>query len=131
MAGLVDGDPSAFVGVVAHVLGNPDLGDQLRRQHIAGRHRRAPVSERDDQGLVEQLLDPDRGVARAEIGDQLCVDAVLVVLAVEVVLRDLEAIRLRRQGEADRSIESSGSQQRSVEVGRPVRGGDDEDVGHR
>ena len=92
MAGLVNRDASTLVRVIADLLGDSNLGDQLSLQHVAGLHRRATGQQRDDQRLVEQFLDADQGVASGQIGDEAGGDLDVVVLASEVVRGDLNAV---------------------------------------
>ena len=61
---FVDGDAATLLGLVADVLGEADLGDQLRLDEIFDVERLAPVAKGDDQRLVEQPLDAHRAVAR-------------------------------------------------------------------
>ena len=70
MAGFVDGDAAALVGLIADILGETDLGDQLGFDEILEVECLAPVAQRDDQRLVEQPLDAHRRVARGAIGDR-------------------------------------------------------------
>ena len=70
VAGLVDGDAAPLVGVVAHLVSDADLGDELCLQHVAHGHARALVPQGDDQRLVEQLLDAHRRVTGGEVGDE-------------------------------------------------------------
>ena len=44
VAGLVDRDATTLVGVVAHLVGDADLGDQLGLEHVGDVHRRAARS---------------------------------------------------------------------------------------
>ena len=74
MTGLVHGDPTALVGLVADVLGETDLDDHLRLDEVFDGQRPSPAAEGDDQCLVEQPLDANRAVAGGAIGDDDGVD---------------------------------------------------------
>jgi hypothetical protein len=70
----MDGDSATLVGLIADVLGEPDLHDQLRFDEILEVELLAPVAQSNNQRLVEQPLDAHRRVTRSAIGNGDSVD---------------------------------------------------------
>ena len=120
-----------FVGVLDRLL-QTDLLGHLRLLNVGPVHGHASVAQRPHEALVEDVLDHHRRVSerhcREGLASLLFVELRHVRLAIEVVVDDVAAARSTREVEVDRTVETPGTQERGVEIGRAVRRRDEKDV---
>src|SRR5215211_7084273 len=125
--GLVGGDLDLLLLVVLDGLLEPDLIRELRRPDVLPRERVPALLQREDERLVDDVLDAGRGVADRRLGELLEV-YVLVVHLLEVVVRYVLAALPVRQPHVQPPVEAARPKERRVEGVGPVRRPDDQDV---
>ncbi len=120
-----------LVGVDDRLL-QPDLLIELRLDHIVEVHLAPSFAQRDEQTFVEEMLDHHGRVAEGLVRDALAhgavVELLVVTLAIEEEVDQVEAARLRRHVEVQAAVESSGTHERGVERVAAVRRRDQQDV---
>ena len=128
VARFVNSHSAPLVGVIANFVRQAHVGDELCLNYVFDRHCPPTMTQRNDQCLIENSLDANGGITSGQVGDRLGGDGGRVRLLVQVVLGNLDAIRVRRKVKVDDSIEATWAQQRRIEVGGAVGGGDEQHV---
>ena len=129
---LVGGDGLAILLGVDDRLLQADLLGELRLEHVVEIHVAPAFAQRDQQPLIEEVLDHHGRVAERLVGDALAhraiVELLVVALAVEEVVDQVEPPLLRRHVEVEAAVEPARPHERRVERVAAVRRGDQQDV---
>ena len=129
VAGLVDRDRVPFPLDVLDVLGRAELLELLGLDHVLVRDDVAAVPDRDDQRLVDHVLDRGAGRVRGDRGELVdLLGGQLVRDLGEVPLVGADAARLGRVADPVHAVDAAGPQQRLVERGRRVGRHHDQDA---
>ena len=131
MTRLVGRDGLAILFGVDDRLLQADLLGELRLQHVVEFMLRRP-SRSATSSLVEEVLDHHGGIAERLVRDALThraiVELLVMALAVEEVVDQVEAALLRGHVEIQAAVEPPGAHERRVERVAAVRRGDQQDV---
>src|SRR5918998_3491636 len=125
--GLVGGDLDLLLLVVLDGLLEPDLVGQLRRPDVLPGKRVPALLQREDERLVDDVLDAGRGVPHRRLGELLEV-YLLVAHLFQVVIRYVLAALLVRQPHVQPPVEAARPEESRVEGVGPVSRPDNQDV---